>query len=111
MRDELRTVFWPRQRVEPVLQAIQPSPPAERPSWEDYRAQFVNDKRIAGGIAFWNANRRALARVEPEFGVPPQYVVAIIGVETFYGRNTGRWRVIDALTTLAFDYPARADFF
>ena len=111
IEDELRTLFSRAQRIEPALQAIQPPPPAERPSWEDYRAQFVNDKRIAGGIAFWNANRRALARVEPEFGVPPQYVVAIIGVETFYGRNTGRWRVIDALTTLAFDYPARADFF
>ena len=54
---------------------------------------------------------RTLERAEREYGVPPEYIVAIIGVETFYGRNTGRWRVIDALTTLAFDYPPRAEFF
>jgi membrane-bound lytic murein transglycosylase B len=72
---------------------------------------FLTERRVAAGVAFWNAHRRTLARAQREFGVPPQIVLGIIGVETFYGRNTGRWRVVDALTTLAFDYPPRADFF
>jgi membrane-bound lytic murein transglycosylase B len=62
-------------------------------------------------VEFWRKNRRTLERAEKKYGVAPEYVVAIIGVETFYGRNTGSWRVVDALTTLAFDYPPRAGFF
>src|SRR5207302_289650 len=75
------------------------------------RASFLTEQRIAEGVAFWNANRKALERAEHQYGVAPEYVVAILGVETFYGRNTGRWRVVDALTTLAFDYPPRAPYF
>ena len=105
---ELKTLFSRVHRVEPVLQSIQP---AERPSWEDYRAMFLNAARISAGAAFWKANRSRLRQAEREYGVPAQYIVAIIGVETYYGRNMGRWRVVDALTTLAFDYPARASFF
>jgi membrane-bound lytic murein transglycosylase B len=63
------------------------------------------------GRDFWKKYRNTLERAEKKYGVPPEYVVAIIGVETFYGRNTGNWRVVDALTTLAFDYPPRASFF
>lgn len=111
VESELNRLFSRVRRMEPVLQAIQP-PTAERPrSWEEYRAQFVNERRILAGAAFWRANRKALERAQREYGVPAQYIAAIIGVETFYGRNTGRWRVVDALTTLAFDYPPRADFF
>ena len=105
---ELKRVFSRVQRVEPTLQLILP---AERPSWDDYRAQFVNETRITRGLEFWKANRRALKRAEQRYGVPAQYLVAIIGVETNYGRNMGRYRVIDALSTLAFDYPPRASFF
>ena len=105
---ELKKVFSRVQRVEPTLQLILP---AERPSWDDYRAQFVNETRITRGLEFWKANRRALKRAEQRYGVPAQYLVAIIGVETNYGRNMGRYRVIDALSTLAFDYPPRASFF
>ncbi|HEY3074540.1 MAG TPA: lytic murein transglycosylase B [Burkholderiales bacterium] len=105
---ELKKLFSRVQRVEPALQSIVP---AERPSWDDYRAQFVNEQRIGGGIAFWKANRTALKRAESRYGVPAPYLVAIIGVETNYGRNMGRFRVIDALSTLAFDYPPRAPFF
>ena len=105
---ELQALFAKVQRVDGVMQLMVP---AERPPWEQYRAMFLNDARIEGGLAFWKANRRVLARAEREYGVPAQYVVAIIGVETYYGKNMGRWRVIDALSTLAFDYPARADFF
>lgn len=105
---ELKTLFSRVQRIEPALVSIRPG---ERPPWTDYRALFVNETRIAGGLAFWNANRARLAQAEREYGVPAQYIVAIIGIETLYGRNMGRWRVVDALTTLAFDYPPRAEFF
>jgi membrane-bound lytic murein transglycosylase B len=106
--DELRATFAGVQRVDAVLQSIQPAQP---PVWADFRAQFVNDKRIAAGLEFWRANRAALQRAERDYGVPQEIVLGIIGVETYYGRHAGRWRVIDALTTLAFDYPARARFF
>ena len=105
---ELKKLFSRVQRVEPALQSIVP---VERPSWDDYRAQFVNERRISGGLAFWKANRTALKRAESRYGVPAPYIVAIIGIETNYGRNMGRFRVIDALATLAFDYPPRAPFF
>lgn len=106
--DELQALF---SKVQPVDGVMQLMVPAERPPWEQYRAMFVNEARIEGGLAFWKANRRALRRAERQYGVPAQYIVAIIGVETYYGKNMGRWRVIDALSTLAFDYPARAPFF
>ena len=105
---ELQMLF---SKVQPADGVMQLMVPAERPPWDQYRAMFVNDARIEGGLAFWKANRRALRRAEREYGVPAQYIVAIIGVETYYGKNMGRWRVIDALSTLAFDYPARSPFF
>jgi membrane-bound lytic murein transglycosylase B len=105
---ELQTLF---SKVKPVDGVMQLMVPAERPPWEQYRAMFLNDARIEGGLAFWKANRRVLRRAEKQYGVPAQYIVAIVGIETYYGKNMGRWRVIDALSTLAFDYPARAAFF
>jgi membrane-bound lytic murein transglycosylase B len=107
---ELVDLFSRVRRTEPILEAIQPPPPKAR-SWEEYRANFVNPQRIAAGKAFWKTHRRALERAERQYGVPSEYIVAIIGIETFYGRYAGRWRVVDALTTLAFDYPARAPYF
>ncbi len=109
VESELRSLFSRVERAEPILEAIRKPP--EPPVWRDYRALFLTDKRIDGGLEFWQAHQAVLARAEQEFGVPAQVMVAIIGVETFYGRNTGRWRVIDALTTLAFDHPPRARFF
>jgi membrane-bound lytic murein transglycosylase B len=107
---ELKRVFAKAQRLDPVLEAI--ARPAERiKTWDEYRALLLTERRIAEGVAFWKKFPRTLERAEKKYGVPPQYVVAIIGVETFYGRNTGNWRVVDALTTLAFDYPPRAGFF
>lgn len=86
--------------------------PAEKVKpWKDYRLIFITDKRIAGGVDFWRQHRQALERAQAEFGVDAAIIVAIIGVETFYGRNTGSYRVIDALATLAFDYPKRSPFF
>jgi len=110
VEDELKRVFALAQRVEPVLEAIARPPERVRP-WEEYRALLVTERRIAEGVEFWKKYPRTLKRAERRYGVPPEYVVAILGVETFYGRNTGNWRVVDALTTLAFDYPPRARFF
>jgi membrane-bound lytic murein transglycosylase B len=107
---DLQRVFAKAQRLDPVLEAI--ARPAERVrTWEEYRALLVTERRIAEGVQFWKKFPRTLERAEKKYGVAPEYVVAIIGVETFYGRNTGNWRVVDALTTLAFDYPPRAGFF
>ena len=93
-----------------IIDAI--SRPAERTlAWKAYRRIFVTPGRIAQGVAFWKSNEDALARVQSTYGVSPEIVVAIIGVETSYGRNTGSFQVLDALTTLAFDYPPRAPFF
>ncbi len=80
-------------------------------SWQTYRGRFVNEARAAEGAEFWRRNAAALARAAEEHGVPEEIIVAIIGVETVYGRQMGSWRVIDALSTLAFDYPPRAEFF
>jgi membrane-bound lytic murein transglycosylase B len=86
--------------------------PAEKVSpWWQYRERFMTEERIAQGAQFWQSNREPLERIAAEHSVPPEYIVAIIGVETFYGRITGRYRVLDALSTLAFDYPPRSDFF
>ena len=92
-----------------ILDAI--ARPAEAKPWKDYRPIFVTDKRIDDGAAFYRDNRELLDRIGKEYGVPPEIVVAIIGVETSYGRVTGKYRVIDALATLAFHYPPRAPFF
>jgi membrane-bound lytic murein transglycosylase B len=107
---ELTYLFSRTRRVDQVIDAIERPAEKTRP-WPEYRAPFREERRIAEGIAFWRGHRSALARAERAYGVPAEIIVAIIGVETFYGRNTGRWRVVDALTTLAFDYPARAGFF
>lgn len=106
----LAAVFARVRRADPILEAIKPQPPRAR-SWEEYRGIFVNERRIAGGLEFWKKHRRTLERAEERYGVPAHYIVAIIGVETLYGRNAGRWRVVEALTTLAFDYPPRSAFF
>ena len=86
--------------------------PAEKVSpWWQYRERFMTEERIAQGVQFWQNNREPLERIAAGHGVPPEYIVAIIGVETFYGRIMGRYRVLDALATLAFDYPPRSEFF
>ncbi len=107
---QLQALLGAAERKQPILDAI--SRPAERVKpWKEYRPIFITQARIDQGVAFWNQHAEALARAEREYGVPAQVIVAIIGVETFFGRNTGNWRVIDALSTLGFDYPPRADFF
>ncbi len=108
--EQLVDLLAQAERKQGILDAI--SRPAERVKpWKEYRPIFLTESRIAQGVDFWRENETALARAEAEFGVPAEVVVAIIGVETFYGRNTGGHRVIDALTTLGFDYPPRQPFF
>ncbi len=111
VKGELEYVFAHARRERAILKAIAPPPAKDRRSWSAYRALFVNDRHIDGGVEFWRAHGAALQRAETEFGVPAEVIVAIIGIETTYGRNMGRWRVVDALATLAFDYPPRATFF
>jgi membrane-bound lytic murein transglycosylase B len=94
-----------------VLQLIKPPASPTQRSWERYRPRFLNSIRIDGGVRFWQENSTALTRARAMYGVPEEVIVAIIGVETVYGRNTGSFSVMEALATLAFNYPRRADFF
>jgi membrane-bound lytic murein transglycosylase B len=105
------TAWLTAARYQPGIIAAMQRPILEPPKWFEYAPRFLTPERIAGGIAYWHAHAEALARAEAQYGVPPEIVVAILGVETYYGRNTGSYRVIDALTTLAFDYPRRASYF
>ncbi len=98
------------EKKQKILDAI--ARPAEKAKpWKDYRKIFITDARIAGGVAFWQEHESELREVSARYQVNPEIIVAIIGVETSYGKNTGSYRVIDALTTLAFDYPPRSAFF
>jgi len=108
---ELAYLFSRAHREPAILAAIAPPKTAPMRSWQTYRGRFVNEARIAEGLEFWRRNAPALERAAQEHGVPAEIIVAIIGVETVYGRQMGTWRVIDALSTLAFDYPPRAEFF
>ena len=94
-----------------VLELIKPPASPVQRSWERYRPRFLNERRINWGVQFWQENRIALARARATYGVPEEIIVAIIGVETEYGRNMGSFRVLEALATLAFHYPRRAEFF
>ncbi len=86
-------------------------PLLEPPKWHTYSRSFLAPERVAAGVAYWHEYRHDLARAEERYGVPAEVIVAILGVETFYGRLVGNYRVLDALATLAFDYPRRAAFF
>jgi membrane-bound lytic murein transglycosylase B len=108
---ELQFLFSRARRETAVLSAITPQKDPRARSWLAYRARFVTEARIAEGVEFWRRHAAVLARAAQEHGVPEEIIVAIIGVETVYGRQMGSWRVIDALATLAFDYPPRAEFF
>jgi len=93
-----------------ILDAM--SKPAEKAKlWYEYRPIFLNERRIREGTEFWTAHRQALDQASIKSGVAPEYLAAILGVETYYGRLTGTYRVLDALVTLSFDYPPREKFF
>ncbi|MGZ4959556.1 MAG: lytic murein transglycosylase B [Methylomonas sp.] len=106
---ELRKLFKSVEIQQPILEAI--SKPAEAKPWFQYREIFMTEARIAGGVQFWQENAAALQAVERHYGVPAEIIIAIIGVETRYGAHPGKYRVIDALSTLGFAYPPRSEFF
>jgi membrane-bound lytic murein transglycosylase B len=107
--EELEKLFAQVEHKQSIIDAI--SRPAESKPWYQYRPIFVTASRIRQGVDFWQRNEALLQKAEQEYGVPPHIIVAIIGVETRYGRHSGRYRVMDSLSTLAFDYPPRASFF
>lgn len=111
VESELQFLFARARRMESVLKAITPPKDPRERSWRAYRGRFVNEARIGEGLDFWRRHEAALARATEAHGVPEEIIVAIIGVETLYGRNAGSFRVIDALATLAFHYPPRAAYF
>ncbi|WP_110600206.1 lytic murein transglycosylase B [Salinicola lusitanus] len=109
-QDELDAAMRAAKYRPQVLEAM--SHAAERRlRWDEYRDIFIQPERIRQGVAFLEANREALERAERRYGVPPEVVVAILGVETQYGRHKGTRRVLDSLSTLAFHHPARGEFF
>ncbi len=114
-RAELTRAFSRLQRQEWILDLVNRphvSPaPGPTGAWTRYRARFITPGRIDQGVRFWREHARSLERAEARYGVPPWYVVAIIGVETHYGANVGRHKVINCLATLAFDFPRRSDYF
>ncbi|MFK7915698.1 MAG: lytic murein transglycosylase B [Pseudomonadales bacterium] len=109
-KDTLQRLFNQAEKKQSILDAI--ARPAERTlKWHEYRKIFIKSSQFEPGLKFWRDNAKALARAETEYGVPARYIVAIIGVETRWGRVTGSYRVLDALATLGFDYPPRSEFF
>ncbi|MDR5861572.1 lytic murein transglycosylase B [Halomonas campisalis] len=109
-RDWLESAMRDAVFAQSVLDAMEGA--AERRlRWDEYREIFLQPERVERGVAFIETHREAFARAEAEYGVPPEMIAAIIGVETSYGRFTGRHRVLDSLSTLAFHHPVRGDFF
>ncbi|HYD81806.1 MAG TPA: lytic murein transglycosylase B [Paucimonas sp.] len=116
-RPEVEDALRKARYVELAIQLVKPAPPGKPKNWAAYRARFLDPVRIKTGVAFWNDHEEALARAERQYGVPAEIIIGILGVETIYGRNTGKFRVMDAITTLAFAYPetpnrkARMEYF
>ncbi|MGH8398146.1 MAG: lytic murein transglycosylase B, partial [Gammaproteobacteria bacterium] len=105
----LEKAFDSAHRRDSILAAI--AKPYEAKPWYQYKPLFVTSARINSGVAFWDAHSALLDKVQKQYGVSPAIIVAILGVESFYGRQKGGFPVLDALTTLSFDYPPRASFF
>ncbi len=101
----LRAQLVRAQRVEAVRRLIMPPPAGVAKNWAAYRARFIEPQRIQAGVAFWRDHESWLHEAHQRWGVPAEVVVAIVGVETFYGRITGNFRLLDALSTLSFDFP------
>ncbi len=109
--DEVRSALHRARHLERVIRLIRPpSTPSER-SWQRYRARFLDDARIDSGVVFWQRYRDTIDAASQQFGVPPEIIVSILGVETNYGSYTGSFETVSALATLAFDYPPRAPLF
>lgn len=104
-RAELDALVAKTRFVDSAVQLVKPAPPGKPKNWQAYSGRFIEPIRINAGVRFWNENAALLERAEALYGVPAEIIVGIIGVETIYGRDTGRFRVMDVLTTLAFAYP------
>ncbi len=119
MRDLVNHHHFDKKQLTAIISEAQFQPkiiesidkPYEHKTWDIYKALFLTQDRLQAGIRFWKSNQKTLTDVEKQYGVPADVIVAIIGVETLYGQNQGKYRVLDALTTLAFYYPKRAEFF
>ena len=107
--DQVLTLLGQAERRDDILELMRR--PAEGKPWHEYRPIFVTKRRIEEGVRFWNEHEADLNRLSARYQVDPEIIVAIIGVETYYGARTGGHRVLDALATLSFDYPPRARFF
>jgi membrane-bound lytic murein transglycosylase B len=104
-REELNALFAQIRYVDSAVQLVKPAPAGKPKNISAVRELMIEPVRINAGVAFWRQHAATLARAEQEFGVPAEIIVGILGIETIYGRNTGRFRVLDVLTTLAFAYP------
>ena len=104
-RDALRSLFGQVHYLDSVVKLINPPPVGKAKNWAAYRARFIEPRRLNAGVAFWNRYAQELERAQQEFGVPADIIIGILGVETLYGQSTGKFRTVDALTTLAFSYP------
>ena len=104
-RAELDATVAQLRLVDAALELVKPAPPGKPKNWQAYSARFIEPVRINAGVRFWNDNAELLARAEASYGVPAEIIVGILGVETVYGQNTGRFRVMDVLASLAFAYP------
>lgn len=116
-RDHLINLFAQAKRLDSVIRLEtgadhQPGPPKPHlGSWTRYREKFLNEERISNGVDFWHQHADAIQKASTTYGVDPEYIVGIIGVETYFGRNIGKTKIFDALTTLSFDTKRRASYF
>jgi len=110
-KDALTYLFRRAEYLPSVIKYISPPKDPGVRSWQRYRGRFIEPVRIKAGLAFWNRHEATIKAASDKYGVPEEIIVGIIGVETIYGRNTGNYQALSALSTLAFDYPRRAELF
>lgn len=108
-KEELITLFSVIKTQPSIIKIM--DKPGESKQWKDYRPIFLTPQRITGGVTFWQQNEKALTHAEKQYGVPASVIVAILGAETYYGRQKGDYLVVESLSTLGFDYPRRAPYF
>jgi len=104
-REELDAIIRQARFIDSAVELVKPAPPGKPKNWQAYRERFIEPIRIQAGVRFWNENAELLARAETTYGVPAEIIAGILGIETIYGRDPGRFRVVDVLATLAFAYP------
>lgn len=119
IKNMVKTDHFSKKELTDIMEQVQLQPqiikamnhPYEKKNWDVYRDTLLSSKRLKGGLDYWRANKATLEKVHKRYGVPPEIVVAILGVETLYGERQGNYRVLDALATIAFDYPKRSAYF